>query len=116
MVGCKLARPTVKGHDTADDERVQLRRVPTSKLVGLGRLQILIETALWGCIMRQVWRPVRWGIGIQVRLHGGMPIRGHWSPPTWRVTLADDLGWHGRWCTWEHRVDDLRRRDWGCWV
>src|SRR5882724_9042806 len=38
VVSCKLVRPTVKGHDTADDERVQLRRVPTSELVGLGCL------------------------------------------------------------------------------
>src|SRR5882724_5779456 len=62
--------------------------------------------------MRWVQRPVHWGIGIWVWLRGGIPIWGHWGPPTWRVALADDLGRCGWWCDWGRRVGGLKRRYW----
>jgi len=40
-VSRKLMRPTVKGHDTANYERVQLRWDPTCELVGLSSLSPL---------------------------------------------------------------------------
>jgi len=36
VVSCKLMRPAIKGHDTANYERVQLLWVLTHELVGLG--------------------------------------------------------------------------------
>src|SRR5882724_1293916 len=40
-VSHKLMRLTVKGHDTANYERVQLQWVLTSELVGLGSFRVL---------------------------------------------------------------------------
>ena len=80
VIGCKLAGPTVKGHDTADDERAQLRRLLTSELVGLGHLRIFVKTALWGHVIQQVWWPIHWRISVWVWLCRGSPYKGIGAP------------------------------------
>src|SRR5882724_2575265 len=46
VVSCKLARLAIKDHDTANDEGVQLRWIPTSELVGLSCFRILFNVTM----------------------------------------------------------------------
>src|SRR5882724_2878375 len=37
----------IEGHDTANYERAQFKRVPTSELVGFSRLRVLVTMTIW---------------------------------------------------------------------
>ena len=64
--------------------------------------------------------------------HLGMAVQGHeirryWHPPTWRIALAKELGWHHRWGDQWCWIEGMRgcdrcKQDWGwsfqywlCW-
>src|SRR5882724_11669950 len=103
-------RPTIKGHDTANYKGAQLRWLPTSELVRLGRFRVFLAMTLWTCIVLLVgWTWARW-VADRVRLRRGQVVIGHRAPATrgvtevqwwyrWRDNLGcDGSGWHGKWC------------------
>ena len=62
MVSCELVRSAVKGHDTANYERVQFQWILTSELVGLSHFGILLTVAMWPYVILLVGWPWVWWI------------------------------------------------------
>src|SRR5882724_1880020 len=97
-VSHKLTRPTIKCHDTANCERVQLQWVPISELVGISSFRVLFTVTMWTCIVLLVrWPQARW-VSNQVWLCRGRIVIGHWASAT--RGLTEVLGWYCWWCNW----------------
>src|SRR5882724_5894376 len=100
-VSHKLARSAIKGHDTANDEGVQLQWIPTSSLVGLSCFIILFNVTMLPCVVLLIgWPQAQW-VTDRIRLGRGWIVVGHQAP--WSRGVTKVLGW----CDWGC--------DWGCW-
>src|SRR5882724_2773843 len=122
-VSCKLMRPTIKGHDTANYERAQFRWVLTSELVRLSSFGFLLTVTMWTCVVLLVGWPQAWWVADQVQLHRGQIVIGHQAPATkglskvlWWYCWRGDWGhdWSGRHWKWCCRCW-LSQCHWGWW-
>src|SRR5882724_11299253 len=122
-VSHKLMWPTIEGHDTANYEWAQFRRVPTSELVRLSHFGVLVAMNIWTCVVLLVGWPWAWRVTGWIWLCGCQVVVGHRTPAArgitnvlrwccWRGKWGCDWSvWHGKWCQgcW------LRLRHWGRW-
>src|SRR5882724_7591806 len=77
VVSRKLMRPAVKGHDTANYERVQLRWILTSELVRLSSFGVLFTMTMWTCVVLLVsWPWAQW-VSDWVQLRRGRIVIEH---------------------------------------
>src|SRR5882724_5664171 len=86
VVSRKLMRLTVKGHDTANYERVQLRLIPTSELVRLSSFGVLLTVTMWTCVELLVGWPWAQQVADWVWLHRGWIVIGHRAPAASGIT------------------------------
>jgi len=92
VVSHKLTRLTVKGHDTANYERVQLQWILTSELVRLSHFGVLFTMTMWTCIVLLVRWPWAQQVANRVQLCRGWIVIGHLAPAA--RGLTEVLGWY----------------------
>src|SRR5882724_5657396 len=122
-VSRKLTWPTIEGHDTANYEQAQFRRVPTSELEGFSHFGVLVAMTIWTRVVLLVGWPRARRVTDWIWLRRCQVVVGHRTPATRGVTDVlrrccwqgkrgcDWSGWHGKWC----RGCWLCLRHWGQW-